>query len=91
MVESERVELLWRILVATVSGVILGVWGYLIAILAIVNFIIVLFTNKRNRNIAEFCEYWNSESYRYYRYLTFITNEKPFPFENLKKLGKFEK
>ncbi|MDP2947818.1 MAG: DUF4389 domain-containing protein [Nanoarchaeota archaeon] len=88
---AERIELLWRILVAIVSGIILGVWGYFIFILVIVNFFIVLFTAKRNREIAEFCEYWNSETYRFYRYLTFNTNEKPFPFNPLIKIRKYEK
>jgi hypothetical protein len=88
---SERSELWWRLLVAIVSGIILGVWKCLVILLAIVNVFIVLFKNKRNSGIAEFCEYWNSEAYRFARYLTFETNVRPFPFNDLKKLGKFEK
>jgi hypothetical protein len=88
---SERGELLWRILVLIVSGIILGVWRALVIVLAIVNFFIVLFSEERDKGIADFCEYWNSEIYRFARYLTFETNERPFPFSGLKKLGKFEK
>jgi len=88
---SERKELLWRILVAIVTGIILGVWKAFIQILFIVNFVIVLFTGKRNKEIADLCEIWNSETYRFIRYLTFVTNERPFPFTSLKTLGKFEK
>ncbi|MBU2576617.1 MAG: DUF4389 domain-containing protein [Nanoarchaeota archaeon] len=88
---SERKELLWRILVFIVSGIILGVWRAFIQILFVVNFVIVLFTGKRNKEIANLCEIWNSEAYRFMRYLTFETNERPFPFTNLKTLGKFEK
>jgi hypothetical protein len=88
--KSERVELFWRILVSVVSGIILGVWRYLVFVLAVVNFIIVLFSGKRNKEMANFCEYWNSEAYRYMRYLTFETNERPFPFTSMKRLGKFE-
>lgn len=88
---SERKELLWRILVAIVSGIILNLWKCLVLVLAIVNLVVVLFTKKRNKDIAEFCEYWNSELYRFTRYMTFETNERPFPFTSLKKLGKFEK
>jgi len=88
---SERKELLWRILVAIVSGIILGAWKVLICLFVIVNVVIVLFKKERNSDLAEFCEYWNSESYLFARYLTFETNERPFPFNNLKKLGKFEK
>ena len=88
---SERGELLWRILVLIVSGIILGIWKGLVTILFIVNFFIVLFSDKRNKDIADFCDYWNSEMYRFVRYINFATNERPFPFTNLKRLGKFEK
>ena len=90
-VESERIEILWRILVAIVTGIILGVWRWLIVVIAIVHLVIVLIKGRRDLGLADFCEYWNSEFYRYVRYLTFVTNERPFPFSELKKLGKFEK
>lgn len=89
--KSERKELLWRILVLIVSGVVLEVWGYLVFVLALVNWIIILFSGKRNRDLANFCEYWNTELYRYVKYLTCITNERPFPFSDLKRIGKFER
>jgi hypothetical protein len=88
---SERKELLWRLLVAIVSGIILGLWKFLVCALSIVNVFIVLFKNKRNDDIADFCEYWNGESYIFMRYMTFESNERPFPFNKLKKIGKFEK
>lgn len=89
--DSERIEILWRILVLIVTGTILWVWAYLIGVLAIVHLFIVLFSGKRNKDLAEFCEYWSSETYRFYKYITFTTNERPFPFNVLKKIGKFEK
>ena len=89
--KSERKEILWRILVGIVSGVILSVWKVLVIVLAVFNWIVVLFTGKRNKGIAEFCEYWNSEIYRFSKYLTMVTNERPFPFSDLKRLSKFEK
>jgi hypothetical protein len=88
--DSERIEVLWRILVLIVTGVILWAWAHLIVLLAIVNLFIVLFSGKRNKDIAEFCEYWNTETYRFYRYITFTTNERPFPFNNWRRIGKFE-
>jgi hypothetical protein len=87
----EREELLWRILVGIVGGIVLGVWKMLVFVLAVINWVGILFTNKRNKDLAVFCEYWNSEVYRYFKYLTCVTNEKPFPFNELKTLGKFEK
>jgi hypothetical protein len=88
---SERIELLWRILVCIVSGTILSIWKILVFALAIVNFVVVLISDKRNRDIADFCDSWNSETYRFLRYITFVTNERPFPFTPLKRLGKFER
>jgi len=88
---SERKELLWRILIFFASGIVLGVWNLFVRILILVNLIIVLFTDKRNREVANLCEIWNSEAYRLMRYITFETNERPFPFTNLNTLGKFEK
>ncbi len=60
-------------------------------VLSIVNWLVVLISGKRDRGISDFCEYWNSEIYRFMRYLTLETNERPFPFTSMKKLGKFEK
>ncbi len=88
---SERKEAFFRIIVAIVSGVILSIWAYLIIILAIINWLIAIFANKRNENIAEFCEYWNTESYKFYKYLIGLTNNRPFPFTDLEKIGKFER
>lgn len=88
---EERVESLIRIIVAIVSGIILGIWRYLIFVLAIVNLFITLITGKRHREIAEFSEYWNTEYYKYFRYLTFVSNKRPFPFSKLERISKFDK
>ena len=88
---NEREELVWRLVVGIVSGIILGVWKFLIIVLAIIHWFKVLITEKRDKGLAEFCEYWNSELYRYTRYMTFQTNEQPFPFTEMKRLGKFER
>ena len=86
---SERQEAWFRIIVAIVSGIILGIWAYLILVLGIVNWLIVVFSGKRNKDLAEFCEYWNTEYYKYYRYLTFVTNRRPFPFSSMERMSKF--
>ena len=88
---SERGEAWMRILVGIISGIILEIWKVLIIVLAIANWFIVLFSRKRDKGVADFCEYWNSEVYRYIRYLTFETNERPFPFSDMVKMGKFGK
>jgi len=89
MKKSERKEAWFRILVAIISGIILNVWKVLVIILGIVNWFIVVFSGKRNKELAEFCEYWNTEMYKFARYLTFVSNERPFPFTSMQRMSKF--
>ena len=90
MTKGERKEGWFRILVAIVSGIILSIWKALIVFLSIINWLLVVIFGKRNRELAEFCEYWNSEMYRYLRYLTFVTNKRPFPFGGkVEKISRF--
>ena len=86
---SERKEAWFRIIVAIVSGIILGIWGYLIKILGVVNWLIVVFSGKRNKDLANFSEYFNTEVYKFTRYLTFVTNKRPFPFSSMERISKF--
>jgi len=88
---SERQEAWFRIVVGIISGIILGVWRYLIFVLTILNWLITLFSGKRNKDMADLCEYWNTEIYKYIRYMTFVTNERPFPFSNVERMSKFAK
>lgn len=88
---SERQEAWFRIVVAIISGIILALWRYLIIILAIANWLIAVFTGKRNKDMADLCEYWNTEFYKYIRYLTSVTNERPFPFSDVERMSKFGK
>ena len=87
---SERKEAWFRIVVLIVTGIILGVWGYLVAVLGIIHWLIMIFAGKRNKGIAEFLEYWNTENYRFYKYLTGVSNERPFPFTDMQRISKFK-
>lgn len=91
MKKSERKEAWMRVLVAIVSGIILKVWGFVILIVAIINWLIAVFSGKRNKSLAEFCEPWNTETYKYIRYLSAVSNKRPFPFSSIEKISKFEK
>ncbi|MFH0889897.1 MAG: DUF4389 domain-containing protein [Candidatus Aenigmatarchaeota archaeon] len=82
---NERSEALFRIVVAIVSGIVLGIWRVATKIVAVVHWFIVLITKKRDAELALFCNRWNVEYYRFIRYLTFVTNKRPFPFEPLSK------
>lgn len=89
---GERTEALMRIVVGIVSGIILGLWRGLIQILGIVHWFIVIISGKRQEGIAEFSEIWNSQIYVFLRYMTFVSNKRPFPFSvlepNMSKFGK---
>lgn len=88
---TERNEAFFRILVLIVSGLILGIWKGLVQILSLVNWVITIIENKRNKQIAEFCEYWNTEAYKFLKYMSFVSNKRPFPFTNLERISKFGK
>jgi len=85
---SERKEAWFRIIVAIVSGIILGLWKALIQILVIVHWVYVVFAGKRIEGLSEFCHIWNCQVYTFLKYLTFATNERPFPFNDLAKVDK---
>ena len=89
--KSERKEGWFRIIVAIVSGIILKLWGIAVCIVAIINWLVVVFSGKRNKGMAEFCEPWNTEFYKYIRYLTFMSNKRPFPFSQTERMSKYEK
>ncbi|OGJ20028.1 hypothetical protein A3K73_03915 [Candidatus Pacearchaeota archaeon RBG_13_36_9] len=87
----ERKEAWIRILVFIISGIILAVWSAIVKILSIINWFIAVISGKRNRSLAMFCEYWNTEVYKFLKYMTFVTNVRPFPFNKAGKMSKFER
>ena len=89
---GERIEALLRMVIGIISGIILGLWKVLIQILVVLHWIIVIFTGKRQKGIADFCEIWNTQLYVFIRYMTFVSNRRPFPFDTLEKnMTKFGK
>ncbi len=89
---GERTEAWLRIVIGIISGIILTLWKVLIQILGIVQWVIVIFSGKRQKGIADFSEIWNSQIYVYLRYMTFVSNKRPFPFNTLKpNMSKFGK
>lgn len=83
--KTERKEALLRILVFIISGIILGLWKVLIQVVLVINWIYTLVNSKRNRAMAVFCNRWNTQVYKFLRYITMNTNERPFPFSPLAK------
>jgi len=88
---KEGSEALMRIVVGVVSGIILGIWKMLVTLLIVIHFFMVLFTGKRQKGIADFCEIWNTQLYIFIRYMAFVSNARPFPFDEIApNLSKFE-
>jgi hypothetical protein len=83
--KRERGEAWMRIPVGIVSGIIIYVWAYLIGVFFIINLVYKIVTGKKLEELAEMSETWNTQNYHFMRYMTFCTNERPFPFEELKK------
>ena len=80
------------LIVGIISGIILALWKTLIQIIVVIHWIVVIFSGKRQKGFAEFCEIWNTQIYVFLRYMTFVSNKRPFPFNklepNLSKFGK---
>ena len=88
---GERVEVLIRIFVAIVTGIILGIWKILIQIFFVINFIWTLIAGSRIEELATMSEMWNTQNYAFIRYILFVTNVRPFPFGPLmKNISKFK-
>ena len=85
-------EVLFRILVLIISGIVLAVWRYFVIVLAILNFFYTLFTARRHKEFAELSEIWNTQFYIFQRYIIFESNFRPFPFNKIQKsMSKFQK
>jgi sorbitol-specific phosphotransferase system component IIC len=89
---GERAEALMRIIVLIVTGIILGLWKILIEIFIMINFIWTLISGKRIKDLADLSELWNTQVYVFLRYMTFVSNERPMPFNTMtKSFSKFSK
>lgn len=89
---GERKEILMRIIVGIVSGIILDIWSMFIFVICAFNWIYTLFVGRRIKEIANLSEIWNTQIYTYFRYVTLVSNERPFPFRNLtKNISKFSR
>lgn len=54
---------------------------WLVVAVAVFQFVVVLITGKHNRNLGTFGEGLSRFVYQITRFLTFETEEKPFPFK----------
>jgi hypothetical protein len=82
---SERGEAIVRIFIGIVSGILLHIWEIVVAILAIFHWIYVILTGERHAGLAKFSNQYCTQDYKFNRYMTFVTNERPFPFNGTGK------
>ncbi|MFH1503365.1 MAG: DUF4389 domain-containing protein [Candidatus Diapherotrites archaeon] len=83
--EINKREIWMRIPVFIVSGFILNVWGFFILCFAIVQFVLILVENKKNEELLKMCNSFNMQVYIFMRYITFVSEKRPFPFGDLEK------
>jgi hypothetical protein len=83
--KKERGEAWMRIPIFIVSGVILHVWGFFIFCFALVQLVLILSKDKKNKELLRMCNVYLVQLYVFVRYVTFLSDERPFPFEELKK------
>lgn len=79
-----------RVVVLFVTGLVVYLWGFVSYCLMAINWLVALITANRNRAIAEFIENWNSTVYCFARYISGMSNKRPFPFNKLEVIGKYE-
>jgi len=82
---SNKKEIWMRIPVFIVSATILKVWGFFILILALVQFVLILSGNKKEKEFLSMSTMFSEQFYCFIKYITFISEEKPFPFSKIKK------
>ena len=81
----DKGEVWMRIPVFIVSGIILNVWGFFILCFAIAQLILILLEGKRNKELLEMCNIYLIQLYVFIKYVVFLSEERPFPFGDLKK------
>lgn len=70
-----------RLFFMIVVAFLYGVSRIVIGAVVVIQFFWVLFTAESNRNLQRFGQQLATYSYQIVRYLTFNTEERPFPFD----------
>lgn len=76
-------EVLMRVPVGIISGVILYVWGIFIFCFAIVQLILILVKDKKEEELLKICDRYVIQINIFLKYITFIEDKRPFPFADL--------
>jgi hypothetical protein len=74
-----------RIPVFILSGAILYVWGFFVLIFSLVQLVLMLTEKKKEKEILNISSMFSNQVYCFFKYISFISEEKPFPFGEIKK------
>jgi hypothetical protein len=80
-----RRELWMRIPVFILSGVILYVWGFFILIFSLAQLVLLLVEGKKEKEFVHISSVFSNQIYTFFKYITFLSDERPFPFSKIKK------
>jgi hypothetical protein len=74
-----------RIPIFIVSGAILYVWMFFTLIFSLVQLVLMLAEGRKEKEFVNFSSLFISQISCYFKYISFISEEKPFPWGKLKK------
>jgi hypothetical protein len=78
-------ELWMRIPVFILSGVILYVWGFFVLIFSLAQLVLLLVKGKKEKEFTHISSMFSNQIYIFFKYITFLSDERPFPFRKIKK------
>lgn len=77
--QDKWMRLLFMLLFAVI--LFIATWGILIVgTIAVIQFVFDIATGKPNKQLLSFGDSFSQYIYQIVKYLTFVTEEKPFPF-----------
>ncbi len=91
MTRKNKGEVWMRIPVFIISGIILYVWGFFIFCFTIAQFVLILLKGKREKELLKMSNIYLVQLHIFIRYVTFLSDKRPFPFGELEKEIKKEK
>lgn len=74
-----------RIPIFFVSGIILYVWMFFTLIFSIVQLVLMLTENKKEKEFLHFSSLFINQGSCYFKYISFLSEEKPFPWGKMEK------
>jgi hypothetical protein len=78
-------ELWMRIPVFILSGIILHVWGFFVLIFSLAQLVLLLIDGKKEKEFTHISSMFSNQIYTFFKYITFLSDERPFPFSKMKK------